>query len=285
MPESLLTTKYHCPAPAPDLVARPQVIGLLEAGLRDRLTLISAPAGFGKTTAVVQWLGEAQRVTRNEPGNQTAMARHERVAWLSLDADDNALPRFWAYIIAALQTVVPGVGRVAQAVLQAPPPFPIEPVLTALVNDLAALTTPLLLVLDDYHLITLPAIHRSVDLLLEHLPPTLRLLIITREDPPLALARLRARGQLAEIRAANLRFSAGEAAIFLNTALALPLSEPDIATLLLRTEGWITGLRLASLSRQHTADQHAFVAAFGASDSVAFVAVPVARCTTVVIVR
>ncbi len=189
-----------------------------------------------------------------------------KTAWLSLDADDNTLPRFWAYVIAALQTVAPDVGRVAQVALQAPQSLPIEPVLTAIINDLVALNTPLLLVLDDYHVITLPAIHRSVDLLLDHLPEPVRLVIITREDPPLALARLRARGQLTEIRAADLRFSADEAAVFLNHTRASPLSEADIATLVERTEGWITGLRLAALSLQHTADQHAFVTAFSASD-------------------
>lgn len=274
MPEALLTTKFHCPAPAPDLVPRPQVIGLLEGGLRERLTLISAPAGFGKTTLVAQWLKRREKrelgIEKAEQGAElSSFSIHNlqfKTAWLSLEADDNVLPRFWAYVIAALQTVAPDVGQVAQVALQAPQPLPIEPVLTAIVNDLVTLTTPLLLILDDYHVITLPAIHRSVDLLLDHLPPTLRLVISTREDPPLALARLRARGQLTEIRAADLRFSAGDAAVLLHTALAVPLPEPEIATLVARTEGWITGLRLAALSLQHTADRHAFVAAFSASD-------------------
>ena len=268
MPELLLATKHHCPAPAPDLMLRPQVTGLLDAGLRGRLTLISAPAGFGKTTLVAQWLASRMKDEdgRMDDPSSSFIPHPSSFAWLSLEAEDNALLRFWAYVIAALQSVAPDVGRVAQAALQAPQAIPIEPVLTALVNDLVALTTPLLLVLDDYHLITLPEIHRSVDLMLDHLPPTVRLVISTREDPPLALARLRARGQLTEIRAAELRFSAGEAAVFLNTALALPLPDPDIATLVARTEGWITGLRLAALSLQHTTDQHAFVAAFSASD-------------------
>lgn len=270
----MLATKYHCPVPPPDLIARPQVTRLLDAGLRGRLTLISAPAGFGKTTLVAQWL---TNIVNSESGIENAdqgadhssvsmLSSQFKTAWLSLDADDNTLPRFWAYVIAALQTVAPDIGRVAQAALQAPQSLPIEPVLTVIVNDLVALNTPLLLVLDDYHVITLPEIHRSVDLLLDHLPERVHLVIITREDPPLALARLRARGQLSEIRAADLRFSAGEAAAFLNTTRASPLSEPDIATLVARTEGWITGLRLAALSLQHTADQHAFVAAFSASD-------------------
>lgn len=254
MAGSLLATKYHRPAPAPDLIPRPQVTRLLDAGLTGRLILISAPAGFGKTALVSQWLASRMK----DPDSS--------VAWLSLDADDNALPRFWGYVVAALQTAAPSIGRVAQAALQAPQALPIEPVLLALMNDLVVLTTPLLLVLDDYHVMSAPEIHRSVDYLLEHIPASLRLLIITREDPPLALPRLRARGQLAEIRAADLRFTSSEAAAFLNTSQALALSEPDIATLVERTEGWITGLRLAALSLQNTADRHGFVAAFSASD-------------------
>lgn len=187
-------------------------------------------------------------------------------AWLSLDANDNALLRFWSYVVAALQNAAPSLGRAAQAALQAPQALPIEPVLMTLINDLVALTTPLLLALDDYHVITEPEIHRSIDHLLEHMPASLRLIIITREDPPLALPRLRARGQLTEIRAADLRFTADEAAVFLNTSQALALPELDITTLVERTEGWITGLRLAALSLQTTVDRHGFVAAFSASD-------------------
>lgn len=274
MAGSLLATKYRCPPPAPDLIPRPQVTGLLDAGLHGRLILVSAPAGFGKTTLVSQWLSNGERRSQNgeRPGKDGADSALRaprsalRSVWLSLDADDSALLRFWSYVVGALQTAAPSVGRAAQAALGAPQPLPIEPALTTLVNDLVALDTPLLLVLDDYHVITEPAIHRSVDHLLEHLPASLRLLIITREDPPLALARLRARGQLTEIRAADLRFTAGEAARFLNTSQALALPDPDIATLVERTEGWITGLRLAALSLHDTADRHGFVAAFGASD-------------------
>lgn len=255
MTVSLLATKYHCPAPVPDLVVRPRVASLLEAGLHRRLILISAPAGFGKTTLAA---GQA----RSAVGSA---GLPPQVAWLSLDAGDNTPLRFWAYLIAALQAVAPTVGLVAQAALQAPQPPPIEPLLTELINDLAGLAHRLLLVLDDYHTISAPAIHQALDVLLEHAPANFCLLITTREDPPLALARLRARGQLAEIRAADLRFSEAETGDFLNTMQALALPGDDVATLVARTEGWITGLRLAALSLQHTDDRHAFVAAFGAS--------------------
>ena len=325
MAGSLLATKYHRPAPAPDCIPRPQVTRLLDGGYTGRLILVSAPAGFGKTALVSQWLqlraeGRGLKADASEPppsaltpppsaltpppsalspqpsealtpqpsealtpppsealrpqpspltpppSEALSPQKPFAYAWLSLDADDNAPLRFWSYVVAALQTAAPSIGRVAQAAFDAPQPLPIEPVLTTLINDLARLDTPLLLVLDDYHVITEPAIHRSVDYLLEHMPASLRLIVITREDPPLALPRLRARGHLTEIRAANLRFTTDEAAVFLNTSQALALPDPDIVTLVERTEGWITGLRLAALSLQNTADRHGFVAAFSASD-------------------
>jgi len=274
MAGSLLATKYHRPTTVRDDIPRPHVARLLDAGLHGRLILVSAPAGFGKTTLVIQWLQNIERRMQNveQPNHEhddpvlRSTLYTPRSAWLSLDADDNMLLRFWTYVIAALQTVAPSPGRVAQVALQAPQAPPIEPVLTTLLNDLIEIQTPLLLVLDDYHVITEPEIHRSVDHLIEHMPASLRLLIVTREDPPLALSRLRARGQLSEIRASDLRFTTGEAALFLNTRQALALSDPDIATLVERTEGWITGLRLAALSLQDITDRHGFVAAFSASD-------------------
>lgn len=266
MPESLLVTKYHRPDPPPDLVPRPQAMALFAAGLQGRLILVSAPAGFGKTTLVSAWLAHAAHSSQHAETTDIERATHMvRSAWLSLDADDNATPRFWAYVIAALQTTVPTVGLVAQAALQAPQSLPVESILTALINDLASLHEPLLLTLDDYHLITKPEIHSSLDMLLDHLPQTMRLVIISREDPPLGLARLRARGQLTEIRAADLRFSELEADELLNTVQALGLPGADVATLAARTEGWVTGLRLAALSLRQTNDRHGFVEAFGAS--------------------
>jgi LuxR family maltose regulon positive regulatory protein len=256
---SLLATKCRPPAPPPDAVPRPRAAGLLAAGLRGRLILVSAPAGFGKTTVVAAWLAAlaAAPATAAEPP--------PRAAWLALDAEDDAPPRFWSYVVAALQTAAPGVGLVAQAALASPQPPPIEPALVALLNDLAALDGRLLLALDDYHRITAPAIHRGVELLLDHLPPQVCLLIATREDPPLALARLRARGQLAEVRAADLRFSPAEADAFLNAAQGLALPAPAVATLTARTEGWAAGLRLAALALRHAEDPARFVAAFSAS--------------------
>ncbi len=249
MPISLLATRYHRPARAPDLVARPQLTRLLDEALQHRLILLAAPAGFGKTSLLVEWLS----------------GKKVEAAWLSLDRDDTTPTRFWTYVVAALQTVAPRVGRAAQAALQSARPVPLETVLATLINDLAGLAHPLILVLDDYHLITSSAIHQSLDYLLEHLPEPLRLVIATREDPPLALPRLRARGQLAEIRAAELRFSAGEAAAFLNERLALALSGEEVALLVERTEGWVSGLRLAALSLRQADDRHAFIRDFSAS--------------------
>lgn len=273
MTGSLLATKYHRPAPAPDLVARPQLIRLLDAGLHSRLILLSAPAGFGKTSLLASWLATMERRTQvgepacgdgNDPTPRSTLDAFQS-AWLSLDQRDAAPASFWAYAIAALQTAAPQVGLLAQTALQAPQSPPIETVLTALINDLTSLAQPLILALDDYHLITSPAVHQSLDYLIDNLPPSLRLVIATRDDPPLALSRLRARGQLAEIRAGDLRFSTIEAGAFLNDARGLALAPTDVARLAERTEGWIAGLRLAALSLQQSDDGHAFVEAFSAS--------------------
>jgi LuxR family transcriptional regulator, maltose regulon positive regulatory protein len=273
MTASLLATKYYRPAPAPDLVPRPHLTQRLNAGIHSRLILLSAPAGFGKTSLLASWLAERMNdeSRRMKPSSAVRFDPSSFIlhplsfAWLSLDQSDTTLARFWAYVIAALQTAAPQVGAVAQAALQAPQPPPITTVLTALINDLVTLAQPLTLVLDDYHLITNPAIHHSLDDLLSHLPSQLRLVIATREDPPLALARLRARGQLTEIRGDDLRFSTAEAGAFLNDARALALTPEDVARLAERAEGWITGLRLAALSLQQANDRHGFIAAFSAS--------------------
>ena len=188
-----------------------------------------------------------------------------RAAWLSLDEGDSDPTRFLAYLIAALQTVAPSVGQGALAALQATQPPPPEAILTAVLNDLAALPDRLILVLDDYHAVDAPAVDQALAFLLQNLPPALHLVIATREDPPLPLARLRARGQLAELRAADLRFTPGEAAEFLNQVMGLSLSPAEMAALEARTEGWIAGLHLAALSMQGHTDTAVFVETFSGS--------------------
>jgi LuxR family maltose regulon positive regulatory protein len=250
MTTPLLTTKLYIPPPRPNLVPRPRLVERLNAGLRRKLTLVSAPAGSGKTTLVAEWLHGT-----------------ERVAWLSLDASDNDPMRFWAGVIAALQTVASDVGTDAQDILHTSPPPPSESVLTALINELCAapFIRPVTLTLDDYHTIDTPAIHQAVAFLLDHLPPQMHLVILTRTDPPLPLARLRARGQMVEIRTADLRFSPDETATFLKQAMGLNLSAEDVAVLAARTEGWIAGLQMAALSLQGQDDVSHFVRAFSGS--------------------
>jgi LuxR family maltose regulon positive regulatory protein len=213
------------------------------------LTLISAPAGFGKTTVVTQWIAECRRLT----------------AWLSLDEGDNDLSRFLTYLVAALQTLphTSRIGEEVMGILQSSQPLPPEPILTALLNEIANLPDPdhFLLVLDDYHQINAKPVEAALTFLLEHLPPQMHLVITTREDPPLPLARLRARGQLTELRASDLRFTTTEAAGFLQL-MGLNLSAQEVASLEERTEGWIAGLQLAALSMQGQSDVAGFIRAF-----------------------
>jgi LuxR family maltose regulon positive regulatory protein len=248
----LLVTKLARPAVAANLVPRPRLTEQLQRGRHRPLTLLAAPAGFGKTTLLATWLEHALLPA----------------AWVSLEPADDDLARFWSYLFTAVARVQPGCGAAALPLLHsstlAPPP-PIETALTAWINALAALPHEVALVLDDYHLIATPAIHRSVAYLLEHLPPALHLIIATRADPPLPLARLRARGHLTEIRAADLRFTAAEAAAFLTRAPGLALAAADIAALAARTEGWIAGLHLAALALQGHPDGAGFVMAFAGS--------------------
>lgn len=248
----LLSTKFHIPPARPDLVPRPHLMEALNDALCRpyALILVSAPAGFGKTTLVADWLRHTDQAA----------------AWLSLDKDDNDPARFWSYVIAALQSVKATLGKTVQVALEAPQLPPLESLVAALINDLSRVAQPIILVLDDYHLIDAEPIHASLNFLLDHLPPGLRLVIITRVDPPLALSRRRARAQLTEARTADLRFSVAEAAQFLNTCMGLDLPDQDIATLERRTEGWIVGLQLAALSLRQQADRHAFVTAFAGDD-------------------
>ena len=242
----LLATKLHRPRPREQLVPRAQLIERLQQGLAGALTLISAPAGFGKTTLLSQWLAGCGRPA----------------AWLSLDEGENDPARFLTYLVAAVRTIAPSLGKGVLEVLQAPQLPPIGALLVALLNDLTRLPDPFVLVLDDYHLIEATAVDQALTYLVEHLPPQLHLVIATREDPHLSLARLRARGQLTELRAADLRFTPAEAAAFLNEVMSLHLEASDIALLSRRTEGWIAGLHLAALSLRGQPDPTRFIQAF-----------------------
>src|SRR5256886_6181185 len=245
----LLSTKLHRPLPRAHLVRRPQLAARLTQGVMGQLTLVSAPAGFGKTTLLAQWFAESGMP----------------VAWLSLEAGDNELVRFLSYLIAALQTLDPHLGAVALALLQMPPPASAETVLTLLTNDVGSHGRDggdFVLVLDDYHVIEAKPVDHALTFLLGHLPPQMHLVIATREDPDLPLARLRARGHLTELRATDLRFTASEAAGFLTQVMGLNLSTEDIAALEDRTEGWIAGLQLAALSMQGHQDIPGFIRAF-----------------------
>ena len=246
MPTPVLSTKLYIPSPRPNAVLRTRLIGRLNAGLHHRLTLISAPAGFGKTTLVSSWIAASGRPA----------------AWLSLDDTDNDPARFLAYLTAALQTLEPKIGNGLLAASQSPQAPLLETLLPILLNDLATLHTQAMLILDDYHVIDTRSVDQALTFLVEHLPPQIHLVIATREDPPLPLARLRARGHLTELRAADLRFSSDEAAGFLNEVMGLKLSATDIATLEDRTEGWIAGLQLAALSMQNRQDVSSFIQAF-----------------------
>ena len=244
--EQLLTTKLFIPQFRSDLVSRPRLAKQMDDGLQGKLTLISAPAGFGKTTLVSEWVIHYKGL----------------VAWLSLDKGENDLRRFLTYFVAALQTVLPDVGEGMSSVLQTSQPPPTEALLTALLNEIATISNDFVLVLDDYHVVDSESVDQALTFLLEHLPPRMHLVIITREDPSLPLARLRARGQLTEIRVADLRFTISEAAGFLNQAMGLELSEEDIATLETRTEGWVAGLQLAAISVREQDDVPSFIKAF-----------------------
>src|SRR5664280_1874333 len=253
MASPLLETKLYVPKPRRGLVARPRLDERLSRGAASKLTLISAPPGFGKTTLLAEWLAAVPAGERS-------------TAWLSLDLGDIEAATFWPYLIAALQTVVPGVGAGALSLLQGPQPPPIESILATLLNELNAVPRDIVLVLDDYHEVDTPDIQGGVAFLLEHLPPQLHLVITTRADPALPLGRLRGRGELVEIRAADLRFTPDEAAAYLNEVMELHLVARDVAALEARTEGWIAALQLAALSMQGRDDVAGFIAGFTGDD-------------------
>jgi LuxR family transcriptional regulator, maltose regulon positive regulatory protein len=242
MPSPLLVTKLFIPSSRPALVSRPHLIARLNSGLHRKLTLISAPAGFGKTTVVTEWM----QTLANMP-------LPSAVTWLSLDEGDNELARFLSYVIAALRHIDEidnEIGSGALSLLQSPQPPPIETILTLLINEIAAIRKKMILVLDDYHLIETQSIHEALNFLLKNLPSDFHLIVATRVDPPLSLARLRARDQVTELRAADLRFTSAEVAKFLNQGMGLDLSLEEIAALETRTEGWVAGLQLAALALQ-----------------------------------
>ena len=268
----ILTTKLYVPRPRDGHVVRPQLLARLAAGLRGPLTLIATPAGFGKTTLLANLLSSQFSVLSSEFAKHSKLKTQNSklktsVAWLSLDARDNDPTVFLRYLIAALQgALTSAVGAMALVLMESSQPPPLSVVLTALINDLAAAPQPVALVLDDYHVIDTPVIHEALSFLLDHLPPVLHLVIASREDPPLPLARLRGRGQLTELRAVDLRFEPSEVAAFLNDVMQLNLSPDAVAALDTRTEGWITGLQLAALAIQNHTNRDRFVGALTGSN-------------------
>ncbi len=246
----LLSTKFGIPRIGADLLARSHLVERLEEATTHEFVLVSTPAGFGKTTLLGSW----------------ARSSESPVAWLSLDGDDNDPVRFWRYIAAAVERAHQGMGEQVLSLLDAPAQPTLKAVVTALVNELAAGPGELVLVLDDYHLIESHAVHDSLAFLLEHLSPGMHVVISSRSDPPIPLARFRARGQLAELRAADLRFTLEETAALLRGVWELNLPEESIAALEERTEGWVTGLQLAALSLRGASDAVQFIQGFTGSN-------------------
>jgi len=245
-PSTLLTTKLYIPPPRTNVIHRERLIKRLHHSLNSSLTLISAPAGFGKTTLVSDWIS----------------SHNLSVAWLSLDEGDNDSTRFLTHLIAAFQTVGNNLGESAMDLLQSPQPVPAESVMTSLLNDTSKYPENIILVLDDYHVIYEKSVNNSLSFLLDHLPPQLRLIMTTRHDPDLPIARLRVRNLLTEIRAADLRFTSSEAAGFLEEVMGLKLTPEEIDTLENRTEGWIAGLQMAAISMQGREDIAGFIRSF-----------------------
>ena len=249
MPDALVETKLVVPRARRRTVDRPRLDELLALGADVPLLLVSAPAGFGKTTLLATWLARHQHV----------------VAWVSLDERDRDGLTFWTYVLRAVDRAAPGAAT-ASLELQRGGQAPVEAVLTALLNELSVLPGDLTLVLDDYHLAEGPGTRPGMLFLLEHLPPQVHLVVSSRADPALPLARLRARGALVEVRAADLRFTGSETAAYLNELSALELSPHDVALLERRTEGWPAALQLAALSLRGRDDRSQFIAGFAGDD-------------------
>lgn len=248
---SILLTKLFIPSVPPSIIHRQHLIERLTAGLKAgrSLTLVSAPAGYGKSTLLSEWI----------------TAYKGQVGWLSLDERDNNPLRFWTYFVTSIQTASKPFGQELLQRLESAQDFDAQLLLTGLVNQAAACEHPVILVLDDYHAISSSDIHAGMNFLVEHLPPALHLVIATRTDPPLPLSRLRVRGQMTEVRIADLRFNRDESWLFLNDLMNLGLTASDVQALETRTEGWIAGLQLAALSMQGRADTHAFIKNFTGS--------------------
>jgi LuxR family maltose regulon positive regulatory protein len=249
-PDRLLATKLHVPRPRPRSVMRGRLLDRLESGLHAGLTLVAAPAGFGKSSLLADW----------------ARAGRHRVAWLSVDAADNDPARFWRHVGAALDGVCPDIAEPASSLLGPPSPASWDAYVTVLINGLAARGTEVVLVLDDYDRVQAEAVETSFVFLLEHRPPGLHVALACRADPRLPLARLRARGELVELRAADLRFTTAEAAELLRGAVDVDVPIGAIRALEERTEGWAAGLHLAALSLRGRSDIARFVEDFGASN-------------------
>jgi LuxR family maltose regulon positive regulatory protein len=245
----LLHTKLFIPRPRKNLVARPRLVDCLNKGLDKKLTLIAAPAGFGKTTLLSEWIPQSPRC----------------VTWLSLEESDNDPARFWAYFIASLQSLSPRLGENALALLQSAPAPPLPSILTVLINEISAFEPAFTIVLDDYHTIESQSIHQSLTFIIDHLPRNMHVIITTRVDPSLPVPRLRARDQLTEVRARDLRFTADEAAAFLRQVMGLELAVEQVTMLEARTEGWIAGLQIAALSMQGRDDLSEFIRMFSGS--------------------
>lgn len=247
----LLATKLHAPWRRPGVVHRPRLNNRLVNARQPALTLVSAPAGFGKTTLLTEWFAET-----GGPGPS--------MAWLALDAGDNDPALFGSYVVAALQSVAPQVGVSALSLLRSSQPL--RAATAALINDLEALSGDVVLVLDDYHVIDSADVHEAIVFLLDHAPPQFHVVLASRADPPLPLARLRARGDLREVRAADLRFTTDEAATYFNEAMGLQLAAGEVGALEARTEGWVAALQLAALSMQGRDDVSGFIANFTGND-------------------
>ena len=245
----ILATKHYIPRHRVNVVLRPRLVERLNEGLRRKLALVSAPAGFGKTTLLGEWIASCQ----------------QPAAWLSLDEGDNDSARFWSHFIIALQMVAKNVGAGALGMLQSPQQPSIEAILTSLINEITSIPDDFILVLDDYHAVDSGQIDSTFTFLIERLPPQMHLVIATREDPDLPLSRLRASDQLTEVREKDLRFTETEAAEFLNKTMRLSLSSENVAALETRTEGWIAGLQMAALSMQGLPDAASFIQSFTGS--------------------
>ena len=249
MESPLITTKFLIPPPRQRLVSRPVLLDCISRGISGKFTLISASSGYGKTTLMSEWC--------------KSRGQEFPIAWISLDKGDNDPVRFLSYLLAALQTVQDGLGQDTGATIQGAQNPSDESILSVLVNELSSVSQDFVLVLEDYHVIELREIHHMMVFLLEHIPPQIHLVILTRLDPPFPLARLRARGELLEIRAKDLRFSLEDADTLLRDMVGLHLSEENVQILLDRTEGWITGLQLVALSIQGIENPSELIATFG----------------------